>query len=154
SAAPTSPKRQRRDRTPVEEVKESKKSKMPKGERRAVMQTWKCGIRNSECGMRWRQRRREVPLHSALRIPHSALRRRASFTIIELLVVITIIAVLATITLGVVGGLLGQARDTATKATLSKIQGLIDSRNQALQRLIMRNGFLTGSPEFLAAQTQ
>src|SRR5258708_1973004 len=66
--------------------------------------------------------------------PHA----RASFTLVELLVVITVIGILATITLGVVGGLVSQARDSATKATISKIQALLNSRAQAFQRLSMR----------------
>jgi len=73
---------------------------------------------------------------------------RLAFTLIELMVVITIIAILATLTLQVVGGLVGQARETATKTTISKIQGLLNQRGQALQRLTMRKGFLTGSAEY------
>ena len=72
---------------------------------------------------------------------------------IELLVVITIIAILATLTLQVVGGLLGQARDSATKATISKVQTLLNSRSQAFDRLLKRKGYLVGTTEFRAAQT-
>jgi prepilin-type N-terminal cleavage/methylation domain-containing protein len=74
--------------------------------------------------------------------------RRRSFTLVELLVVITIIGILATIALGVVGGLIGQARDTATKATISKIQALLNSRSQAFDRLLKRSGYLTGTQEY------
>ena len=72
---------------------------------------------------------------------------------IELLVVITIIAILATLTLQVVGGLLGQARDSATKATISKVQTLLNSRSQAFDRLLKRKGYLVGTVEYSAAQT-
>jgi type II secretory pathway pseudopilin PulG len=64
------------------------------------------------------------------------------------MVVITIIAILATIALGVMGGLIGQARDAATKSTISKIQGLLNSRSQAFDRLIKRKGYLVGTQEY------
>jgi hypothetical protein len=64
------------------------------------------------------------------------------------MVVITIIAIMATIALGVVGGLIGQARDAATKATISKIQGLLNSRSQAFDRLVKRKGYLVGTQEY------
>lgn len=75
-----------------------------------------------------------------------------AFTLIELLVVITIIGILATITLQVVGGLLSHAKDAATKTTLTKIQGLLNSRAQAFDRLMQRKGYLTGSYEYQQAQ--
>jgi len=73
---------------------------------------------------------------------------RRAFTLIELLVVITIIAVLMTMIISVVGAFLTQAKDAATKTTLNKIQGLLNSRAQAFDRLIQRNGYLTGSTEY------
>jgi prepilin-type N-terminal cleavage/methylation domain-containing protein len=85
---------------------------------------------------------------TSFRIPHSAFRTRRSFTLVELMVVITIIAILATITLGVVGGLLSQARDSATRATLSKVQGLLNSRAQAFDRLTKRKGYVVGTTEY------
>jgi prepilin-type N-terminal cleavage/methylation domain-containing protein len=76
------------------------------------------------------------------------------FTLIELLVVVTIIAILATLTLQVVGGLLGQARDSATKATIYKVQTLLNSRSQAFDRLLKRKGYLVGTVEYSNAQNQ
>lgn len=78
---------------------------------------------------------------SEFRIPNSG------FTVIELLVVVTIIAVLMTLVVQVVGQFLTMARDAATKSTIAKTQGLIDSRAQAFSRLIMRKGYLSGSVE-------
>src|SRR5262249_19346784 len=109
------------------------------------MQTSRCGMRNAECGM---GTARDCMRPAPFRIPNSAppklgqgrIRRiRRSFTLVELMVVITIIAILATIALQVVGGLIGQARDAATKATISKIQGLLNTRAQAFDRMtVMR----------------
>ena len=74
--------------------------------------------------------------------------RRSAFTLIELLTVVTIIAILMTLTLQVVGGLISQARDSATKATLAKVQTLLNSRSQAFDRIIKRKGYLTGTVEY------
>lgn len=79
--------------------------------------------------------------------------RRAGFTLIELLVVITIIAILMTISLQVVGGLLENAKTGSTRATISKLQGLINQRAQGLDRQILRKGFLPGSFEFAAVKS-
>ena len=73
---------------------------------------------------------------------------RLGFTLIELMVVMTVIAILATLTLQVAGGLISQARESATKSTISKIQSLLNSRAQAFQRLTMRSGYLTGSSDY------
>ena len=75
------------------------------------------------------------------------LARRGAFTLMELLVVITIIGVLMTLVIQVVGAFITQARDSATKATVGKLQGLSNSRAQALNRLTMRTGFVNGSAE-------
>jgi len=77
----------------------------------------------------------------ALRSPKTA--PRGAFTLIELLVVVTIIAILMSFLISIVGAFLTQARDAATKSTLNKIQGLTNSRAQAMQRLTMRKGFVT-----------
>jgi type II secretory pathway pseudopilin PulG len=66
---------------------------------------------------------------------------------IELLVVVTIIAVLMTLVVRVVGQFLTMARDAATKSTLSKAQGILDSRAQYLGRLALRRGYVSGSSE-------
>ncbi len=84
--------------------------------------------------------------HSAIRNPQSAFAR--AFTLIELMVVIAIIAILATLVLQVAGGLISNAREAATKATISKIQAILNTRQQAFERLTMRKGYLTGSSEY------
>ena len=67
--------------------------------------------------------------------------------------VISVIAILMTLTLQVVGGMISQARHSATQTTLNKIQGLLNSRSQAFNRLTMRKGFLPSSHEYQIAGT-
>jgi prepilin-type N-terminal cleavage/methylation domain-containing protein len=78
--------------------------------------------------------------------------KRRGFTLVETLVVITIIAILMTLSLQVVGGALEQSRVSATQATISKIQGMINQRAQALDRQILRKGFLSGSLELASVK--
>src|SRR6266478_3984097 len=111
------------------------------------------GFRISDFGFRIWKSTRGLSTNGArqrqIRNPKSKIRNyHTSFTLVELMVVITIIAILATIALGVVGGLIGQARAGATKATISKIQGLLRSRSQAFDRLVKRKGYLTGTQEY------
>jgi prepilin-type N-terminal cleavage/methylation domain-containing protein len=99
-----------------------------------------------------------LPIHSkslARRSPAAspACTGRRAFTLIELLVVVTIIAILMTLVVRVVGGLISQGRDAATKTTISKIQSLLNSRAQAFDRLMKRNGYLAGTPEYQIAGT-
>src|SRR5262245_50909560 len=65
--------------------------------------------------------------------------RRAGFTIVELLIVITIIAVLMTLVLKVVGAYILSARETATRTTIQKIHKLLRSRMEAFHRLYGSN---------------
>ncbi len=88
------------------------------------------------------------------RTPNSALRTsRSAFTLVEIMMVVTIIAILMTLTVKVVGAFLDQARNSATTSTLSKIQSLMNSRRQAFDRLTQRKGFFTTTPEYLYAQS-
>jgi len=57
--------------------------------------------------------------------------RRAGFTLIEILVVITIIATMMAIFGTVLGNMLGGARQSATKATITKIHRVIQQRRDA-----------------------
>ncbi|HEY3968783.1 MAG TPA: type II secretion system protein [Planctomycetaceae bacterium] len=77
---------------------------------------------------------------------------RSGFTLVEIMMVVTIIAILMTLTVKVVGAFLDQARSTATQSTLSKIQSLMNSRRQAFDRLTQRKGFFTTTPEYFYAQ--
>jgi prepilin-type N-terminal cleavage/methylation domain-containing protein len=64
--------------------------------------------------------------------------KRNGFTIVELLIVITIIAMLAGIGLSVVGSLLDMTRESATHSTLFRLQALSDHQAQRASRLIDR----------------
>jgi len=60
---------------------------------------------------------------------------RGGFTIVELLIVITIIAVVLTISIGLIGNTLQAARRDATRATIKKIDALMKDRIEAFGRL-------------------
>ena len=75
------------------------------------------------------------------------MQRRAGFTIIALLVVITIIGLLMSIGMASYGVIIGGVRERATRTTLSKIQSLIDSRAQAFNRRYIKSYSVTSSPE-------
>lgn len=80
------------------------------------------------------------------------MKRRSAFTIVELLVVISIIAVLFTLTVKVVGAFVNNARESATQATLHKIRGALRERHEAHSRLMARKGFLSSQSESLLAK--
>ncbi|HLJ10082.1 MAG TPA: type II secretion system protein [Planctomycetaceae bacterium] len=74
--------------------------------------------------------------------------KRGAFTLIEIMIAVSVMAILMTLILSVVGAFISQARDSATKATISKIQALLNSRAQAFDRQMKRKGYLTGSLEY------
>ncbi|MSR58940.1 MAG: prepilin-type N-terminal cleavage/methylation domain-containing protein [Planctomycetaceae bacterium] len=76
---------------------------------------------------------------------------RGGFTLVELLIVITIISVLLLLTVQVVGTALTYSREAATQATIRKIQGMLSSRAEALHRLIQRPNFVESTPEYQIA---
>jgi prepilin-type N-terminal cleavage/methylation domain-containing protein len=59
---------------------------------------------------------------------------RAAFTLIELLIVVSVIGLLMAILGATISGMLGSAREAQTSATLQKIDGLIVERQQGLER--------------------
>ena len=50
------------------------------------------------------------------------------FTIVELMIVIAIVALLAGISFGVIAGMLANAKETATRATIAKVDGMLKSQ--------------------------
>jgi prepilin-type N-terminal cleavage/methylation domain-containing protein len=83
---------------------------------------------------------------------------RRGFTLIELLVVITIISILAALTVRVVVAFISEGREAATKATISKINRLVEMRMQAFYRRYGRTDATTqtrlrNTAEFSALRT-
>jgi prepilin-type N-terminal cleavage/methylation domain-containing protein len=74
--------------------------------------------------------------------------QRSAFTLVELLSAMAVVAILVTLVVQVIGSFLSQAKDSATKATLTKIQALLNSRQQAFDRLIQRNQYVEQSYEY------
>lgn len=64
------------------------------------------------------------------------------FTLVELLVVIGIIATLAAIGTAVIGNVMGNARDKATRATINKVNDLITARRRAFDIGIQGRDFV------------
>lgn len=62
--------------------------------------------------------------------------RRRGFSLIELVIVMAIMITLAAFALLVVGSTIRGAREKATKATISKIDGLLRQRQEAFQRAL------------------
>jgi len=73
--------------------------------------------------------------------------KRKGFTLVELMVVMTIIAILATIMLQVVGGLIDAARTAKTKSILWRLRVQNEHKAQALDRISQRGGFMVGCHE-------
>lgn len=61
-------------------------------------------------------------------------RRRAAFTLLELLIVISIIALLMSLSVVVLLGVLNQAEEEATSATIQKVNRLLEQRVEAFDR--------------------
>lgn len=65
-------------------------------------------------------------------IPH----RRSGFTLLEILIVVAIVAVLASFLTVAIGRSITQAREAATRATLLKLDGLLQQRLEAFRVLM------------------
>ena len=72
--------------------------------------------------------------------------QRRGFTMIELLVVISIIAILATLTLNVIGDSVDQAKEAATATTVLKVNELLEKRVEAFNRA-MKGATLSASAD-------
>jgi len=64
--------------------------------------------------------------------------RRDGFTLVEILVVILIIAIMASLITAVIGNSLNLARAAATRATITKVHRLLEERRQAIARMNLR----------------
>jgi prepilin-type N-terminal cleavage/methylation domain-containing protein len=71
------------------------------------------------------------------RMAHAA---AAGFTLLELLVVIAVIALLMSTGLLVMGNILQSAREKATMATIVKVNGMLQERQEAFQRMMEKKG--------------
>lgn len=75
-------------------------------------------------------------------------RNRRGFTLVEVLTVVTVVAILAAVLLQAVGGAVEAARRSATESMLYRLQGLERHRAEALQRLQTRSpAVVDGSTE-------
>lgn len=81
------------------------------------------------------------------------MKKRKGFTMIELLVVITIISILMTISIKVAGSMIDLARHSATETTIRKIQGILSQKEGELHRFTVKPG-VQSSAEFGYALTQ
>ncbi|MDZ4685783.1 MAG: type II secretion system protein [Planctomycetaceae bacterium] len=72
---------------------------------------------------------------------------RPAFTLIELIVVIGVIALLASTSLLVMGNVLQSAREKATMATITKVNGMLQQRAEALQRYLEKPANLATEKE-------
>ena len=76
--------------------------------------------------------------------------QRRGFTMIELLVVIGLIAFLMTLSIGVLRNAIGSARERATEATITKINGLVQQRVDGFNRAMERSDLEPGVQQMLA----
>jgi len=74
-----------------------------------------------------------------MNVQHRDLKSRRAFTLLELLIVISIIALLMTMSLSVMFGLLSQAEEEATITTVRKVDALLQQRIEAFNRAFTGN---------------
>jgi prepilin-type N-terminal cleavage/methylation domain-containing protein len=75
---------------------------------------------------------------------HRLRRRRGGFSLVELLVVIAVIAVLTTFLTIAVMGMIGNAKEAATRSTIKLVAGLMDDRMESLRRSKLTNDAYLG----------
>ena len=83
-------------------------------------------------------------------IRHQIYSPRRGFTMIELLIVIGLIVFLMTLSIGVLRNALGSAKERATLATITKINGLVQQRVDAFSRAMERSNLEPGIQQMLA----
>jgi prepilin-type N-terminal cleavage/methylation domain-containing protein len=92
------------------------------------MMEFNCGLRIADCGMGERLPSCPAAAHSSIRNPQSAIRNRPAMTLIELLITMTIIAIISAAILGTASAAFENARRSRTQSLITKISGLVLER--------------------------
>ncbi len=79
------------------------------------------------------------------------MRSRKGFTLLELLIVISIIAVLLTLVVKATGTFITMSRESATETTIRKVSSMLNQRSESLYRLQARKRWVENTLEYYSA---